>query len=111
MVLIETTTVTITRPLTGDPYEIGSAVTEVATGLSAHISSPSGSEARIGGEREQVTAVLLIDPGVDLARTDRVVDDITGETYDVAWVRTRTGLGLDHVKAGLVAFKGAAVGG
>lgn len=109
--LLTTTTITVRRPTDGDPYEtsVGDPPA-VAEGVPAHIGSPSGAEARIGGQQEAVSAVLLVDPDVDVARTDIVDDEATGERYDVAWVRRRTGLGLDHTKAGLTAFKGASVG-
>lgn len=107
MIPLATTTVTILRPASGDPYETASAST-VATGIGAHISAPSGAEIDRGGQLERIDAVLLVDAGTDLEHTDEVTDDATGDEYRVAWVRARRGLGLDHVKAGLVAFHGGA---
>ena len=110
MTLLTTTTVTVRRPADGDPYETATTST-VASGVPAHISQPTGSELDQGGQLEQVDAVLLAGPGVDLLHTDLIVDAGTGNEYRVAWVRQRQGVGLDHTKAGLVAFEGAAAGG
>lgn len=109
--LLSTTKVTILRPATGDPYETAASETTIASGIKAHISSPSGSEQAIGGQLEQVDAVLLCESGHGILHTDLVYDDETGERWRVVWVRERQGLGLDHTKAGLVAFAGGAVGG
>lgn len=108
--LLTTTTVTIKRPATGDPYETAASETTVASGVRAHISSPTGSEQAVGGQLEQADAVLLCESGHGIAHTDLVDDDETGERWRVVWVRDRQGLGLDHTKAGLVAFRGGAVG-
>lgn len=110
MLLLATTTVTIIdQSGTGDPYEAGTDTT-VATGVPAAIGSPAGTEARLGGEREQVDAVLHLDVTPTLTRSHVVVDELTGETWSITWVRARTGLGLDHQRAGLVAVKGEAGG-
>lgn len=111
MLTLPTTTVTITRPDgTGDPYVEPATPSTIATAAPAHISAPSGTDARVGGDQETVDAVLLIDITPALTRLDIVADDLTGETYNVTWTRRRTGLGLDHQKAGLVAVKGGASG-
>lgn len=109
--LLTTTTVTVTRPTGGDPYETSSGSTTPATGVAAHISAPTGSEVDAGGQLERIDAVLLAEPSLDLRHTDLVTDDATGDLYRVAWLRLRRGLGLEHLKAGLVAFHGAAAGG
>lgn len=106
--LVATTTVTITRPLgTGDPYETPSS-SDVTSGVPAHISAPTGNDARVGGDRETVTAVAYLPAATIIDRTSIVTDAATGDTYGVVWTRPRRGLGLDHVVAGLVATKGAA---
>ena len=110
MTLLTTTTVTVKRPTTGDPYEPATAPT-VDAGVPAHISGPTGQEIDQGGQLEAVDAVLLCAYGTDVTHTDLIVDDGTGNEYRVAWVRDRQGLGLDHTKAGLVAYEGAASGG
>lgn len=109
---LATTTIRVERPTTGgDPYEIDAAPTVVSRGTAAHIGQPSGTEAQAGGELETITDVLLCEAGIDLQHTDLVVDEATDQRYRVQWVRARRGLGLDHVKAGLVTYQGAAVGG
>lgn len=111
MLALSTTTVTIDRPNgDGDPYETPAAPTTIGSGVPAHISSPTGADARVGGAEELVDAVLLIDDTPALARVDIVTDELTGEAYRITWTRRRTGLGLDHQKAGLVAVKGGANG-
>lgn len=108
--LLATTTVRIDRPAqAADPYETTTSST-LAAGVAAHISTPSGNDLRVGGKTEVVDAVLLIDRTPVLLRTDLVVDETTGDTWQVTWTRQRIGLGLDHQKAGLVAVKGAATG-
>lgn len=110
IVLIPTTTVSIKRPDgTNDPYEPGSE-TAVASGVAAHIGDPSGSDQRVGGDKEIVTAVALLPAGTDVAYSDDLVDERTGDRYFVAWTRSRAGLGLDHVKVGLRAVRGG-IGG
>jgi hypothetical protein len=106
--IVSTTTVTITRRNgAGDPYETGTTTT-VATGVPAHIGAPTGSDTRLGGEREMVDAALVIDPTPALAHVDDVLDESTGEQWQVVWVRQREGFDLDHQRAGLRAVKGAA---
>lgn len=103
MIPLTTTTVAISAADTPEPYE-GATLTVRAAGVAAHISSPSGTE-RIGVDGgERIDAVLLCDATV--ARNDQVTDETTGVTYRVAWSHERTGLGLDHTRAGLVATDG-----
>lgn len=109
-VLIPTTTVRIVRPdAVSDPYEPGTE-TAVAQGVYAHISTPNGFDRAVGGDQELVTAVALLPPGLDIRYYDNLVDERTGERYFVAWTRSRSGLGLDHIKAGLRATKGGSSG-
>jgi len=109
-VLIPTTTVRIVRPdATSDPYEAGTEST-VTFGVPAHISTPNGFDKAVGGDEELVTAVALLPPDLDIRHYDNLVDEGTGERYFVAWVRSRSGLGLDHTKAGLRAVKGGSGG-
>lgn len=110
MLPLSTTTITVKRPADGDPYETASEAT-VATGVAAHISSPTGADIHRGGQLERVDAVLLAEASLDLVHTDEVVDDGTAKRYRVAWVRLRQGLALDHLRAGLTAYDGAAAGG
>jgi hypothetical protein len=100
---VATTTITITRPGTvdGDPTE-ATTPTEVAAGVRAVIGSPTGREPE---GLERVDAVLTADV-CDLANHDLVDDDVTGDHWQVRWARTRLGVGLDHVTAGLVKVGG-----
>jgi hypothetical protein len=108
--MLASTTVTVTRTDgTGDPY-VDATPSEVAERVRAHISAPTGSDARVGGAQEIVDAVLLTEVTPALQRADRVTCETTGDTYTITWVRRRTGLGLDHQQAGLVAVKGASNG-
>lgn len=105
MIPLATTTITVLAP-TGDAYERGTP-SEVFTGVRAHIGEPGGSDLRTGTDQEQVDARLDADP-IALTKDHLVVDDTTGETYEVVWTRRRVGLGLDHTVAGLHATKGLA---
>lgn len=107
--LLSTTTITVRRPDgDGDPYDVQVAETVTATGVPAHIGSPTGGDTRAGGEREVVDATLILDPSPALTLRDEVDDETTGETWQVVWVRQRHGLGIDHQRAGLRSVKGAA---
>ena len=104
------TSVTIRRADgSADPYETGS-VTTVATDVDAHVSAPTGSDRRVGGQLELVDAILFTDAVPTLQRGDLITDELSGESWKVTWARTRIGFGLDHQKAGLVAVKGGADG-
>ena len=105
-VLLPTTTVTVADASTPEPFET-TTYTARASGVAAHISSPSGSERAGSDGGERIDAVLLCDATV--ARNDRVTDELTGAVYRVAWVHDRTGLGLDHTKAGLIYADGETV--
>lgn len=108
---LSTTTVTVSRPVQGvDSYETA-VLTQVASGVAGHISAPSGADLHVGGDQENVSAVLLAECCADVRHPDLVTDDLTGETYEVVWVRKRIGLGLNHLKIGLRASKGLVSGG
>jgi hypothetical protein len=79
----------------------------VARGVRAHISSPSGSEQRQGGSSETLTWTLGCED-CPMEHYDWVLDESTGQVYEVVWVARRTGLGLDHITAGLRIVKGVA---
>lgn len=103
MIPLATTTVTVADTATPEPFE-AATLTVRASGVPAHISSPSGAERAGSDGMERIDAVLLTDTTV--ARGDQVTDDTTGVVYRAAWAHRRTGLGLDHTKAGLVATAG-----
>jgi hypothetical protein len=104
---VATTTVTVSASVEAEPGE-GRTLTVVATGVRAVIGSPSGVERYApGGGTSQVTDGLECDPCPELAdNTFVVVDDTSGVTYDVEWVRHRNGLGLNHTVAGLIQHVG-----
>lgn len=108
---LTSTTITVRRVTEAatDPTDAPTVAT-VATGVPAVISSPAGTDLVNGGSRELVDAVLLVNPGDDLRRTDFVDDEITGDSWRIAWLRKRTGLGLDHLRGGLQRVTGAAGG-
>lgn len=108
--LLTTTHVTIKRPTgSGDPYEAATAPT-VRTGVAAHISTPTGTAAHVGGAEERIDAIGLLPCGVDVQRADIVTDPVTAKVYRVGTVVRRTGLGLDHVKVTLIAVAGGSNG-
>lgn len=98
---LATTTVTVTSPGTGEPYETPSAGSTVVAGVAAHLSNPSGLERLAGGSQQIIEKRLLSEPIASLDSTMTVVDDDTGIAYAVVWVDQRKGLGLDHTVAGL----------
>lgn len=101
MIPVATTTISVTRPtVADDPYDGAATSATVASKVRAHISTPSGREQQRGGSQESIDLRLDCD-SVDLQHTDVVVDDTTGETFQVVWAESRVGLGLDHVEAGL----------
>jgi hypothetical protein len=109
---LATTTITVLRPPSADPYGAGydgtpAAPTTVATGVRAVLGDPRGVERDVGGSQEDLRWTLTADP-VDLTHDDQVVDDTTGITYRVVWVARRFGLGLDHIEAELRRVHGEA---
>ncbi len=100
---LHTTTVSVLRvpaDAARDPYDPPPAAEVVASGIRAHIASPSGRERTAGGSQEVVEFRLTCDP-TDLRHTDQVQDDRTGDLYEVVWARNREGFSLDQVQAGL----------
>lgn len=96
---LSTTTVTTQRRTAGDQRDQGAYGT-LASGLAAHITVNGGSEVVQSGSTSRVDAHLDVET-TDLAHDDRVVDDTTGITWEVAWATKRVGLGLDRTEAGL----------
>lgn len=107
---LATTTVRIDRvPLsaTRDSYDDKPPAAQVATGVRAHLSAPSGRELLAGGSKEIVDRHLDCDVA-DVLHGDTVTDLTTGITYTVVWVHKRAGLGLDRMEAGLRLVEGLA---
>ncbi len=109
MIPLNTTTISVLRPVDTDPYEASAtAPAIVAQGVRAHISVPNiGSSQIVGGQQSVVEPRLTCDV-CDLRHTDEVKDDTTGRIFQVSWVQERLGLGLDHLEAGLRIVEGAA---
>lgn len=103
-----TTTVSVLRLPAGasdDPYDAQPEREAVATGVRAHISTSTGFEQTEGGSQTVADFRMTCDP-TDVRRTDRILDETTGEEFDVEWSAPRVGLGLDHTFAGLQQVKG-----
>jgi hypothetical protein len=106
---VSTTTITVKRTALAadrDPRDPAPEPSTVASGVPAVIGSPAGSEMTDGGQRSNVFSELRCDPTDIDPSTDTVVDDATGQTYDVVWATQREGLGLDHTRAQLRATSG-----
>ena len=108
---VETTTIRVERVPDDpdrDPYDPAPAPQTVASGVRAHISTGRGDEDRAGGSRSHVHFRLSCDPyDGSLLHTDTIVDEQSGETYEVRWAVARFGLGdLDHYQAGLDQISG-----
>lgn len=109
MIPLANTRISIYRAPDGiDPYETPQPRKKLA-GIRAHIGSPSGRDHIIGGHQEVINAKLGCDP-CDLQHGDTVKDETTGAEYVAVWVTQRTGLGVDHLEAGLNLVAGAANG-
>jgi hypothetical protein len=107
---MSTTTIAVLR-MPADPErdpveDFGMTPTTIATGVRAHISTSRGFEnTSVGAQQSVVMFRLACDP-TDLAHTDRVKDEKTGEEYEVLWTRSRQELGMGHVEAGLKQVEG-----
>lgn len=103
------TTITVKEPrIGGDPYEDATART-VASKIRAHFSAPSGRERVVGGQQTRTDMVLDCDPCA-LTNASVVLDELSAERWQVAWVERRRGLGLDHLVAGVNRVTGASSG-
>lgn len=114
---LSTTTVALLQPGTSstsdDTDDWGGApdpetgYTPAATGIRAHLSAPSAN-ANFGQEGSTVsTQIRMVADPCDIHANYRVLDETTGETYDVAWVLSR-GAPIPHVAAGLTLSVGSA---
>lgn len=98
---LTTTTISVLRVAEDtDPYDAQPEPAPVASGVPAHIFSPTGEEQEAGGSRSNTYRRMACDP-TDLTETDTVRDDTTGLVYQVEWVNEVVGLGLDHMQARL----------
>ena len=107
--VLSTTTVTITGQAADvDPYEAATVVT-IAENVRAHLSSPTGDDLAVAGDKEVITAVCYLPDGTAVLPSHRLTDR-SGIVHDVVWVRERVGLGLGHVAAGIRSVRGGASG-
>jgi hypothetical protein len=118
MIPYATTTVSILRPSVpdgdSDGYPDEEAVySPISKGTRAVIASPvrgarSGGRTSLEGSVQTVDVFKLVADPVEIKQTDRVLDEATLIVYRVEWLAPRTGLGLDHMSAGLSFYEGYA---
>lgn len=82
----------------------------MATGIKGTTSYYSGSESVAHGDRERVDCRLFLDTTADIRNYDRVVDEDTGDAWEIGYSRKRRGLGLDHLLLGAYQVTGVARG-
>lgn len=105
-VLLATTTVSIDIAVEAEPGE-GRTWSYLADTVPAQIGAPKGGEDPApGGGRQQLRTDLVCDYIEGFDHTCRVTDDITGEIWDVEWVKLRIGVGLDHMRVQLIRWEG-----
>lgn len=109
MLPLTTTRVDLYRPAMADGDEPVSRMA-YRSGLPAVVHTQAGGELLGHGQSETVIGRLDLSTNPGLKHWDQVYDRTTGNWWEVTWVRTRTGLGLDHVEAGLRATQGVTVG-
>ena len=113
MIPISTTTIKIERAadrsnIDPEDYDELTDFETVETGVRAVIDTTTGGEGGPSGSVESVTFTLLADP-CDLNHLDRVVDEVTGDRYEVVWSVTSPGVAgmLGSTKAGLNTSRGS----
>jgi len=72
----------------------------MATGIPGETSYYSGAESVAAGDRERVDCRIFLDTLLDIRHYDRLVDESTGDEWEVSYARKRIGLGLDHLLIG-----------
>lgn len=90
----------------GDPLDWET----IRTGVLGTPSYFSGSESVAHGSRERVDVRMFLPFELDLTHYDRILDEDTGDTWSVAYVRKRRGLGINHTIAGCYEVTGVARG-
>lgn len=103
MLLISTTTVSLYRPTSRDPYTAAEPVL-VASGIDAQQSNPAGAGVP---QQSTVDSLYHLAPDTDVQKQDELVDDVTGRRWEVTWVEARHGFGLDRILVGVNAISGA----
>lgn len=105
MIPLATTTVTWRSMAEPEPGE-GRTPTVLAAAVPAHIGAPNGAET---AGTEQVDAVCWSAPIDGAHHADQLVDDTTGEVWEIVAVFQRRGLGQDHTRAQLRRTTGVGV--
>lgn len=111
---LATTTISVLRPTAaqdaGEAYQVDAPAPggyrTTATGIRAHIGSPGGSETVRGSEQMVGQFGFLCDP-VDMDHYSWVRDEKTGSTYQVIWVKSRTGFGPSFMQGQLKRVEGS----
>ena len=97
MIAVATTTVTVRTITEAEPGE-GRTVASTARNVRAHFSAVSGGESTTpGGGSSTLSGTALLDP-CTVAHTDQLVDENTGEVWEVQTARLHRGVGLDHMR-------------
>jgi hypothetical protein len=105
-VVLATTTITIETASEVEPGD-GRTFSTLASSVPAQIGRPSGVEETVpGGGRQQLTADFSCDYVAGVDHLCRVTDEVSGEVWEVSWVKPRVGLGLDHWHGQLVRWQG-----
>jgi hypothetical protein len=107
VIAVATTTVTVRTVTEAEPGE-GRTVSATARNVRAHFSAVSGGEStRPGGGQSTLSGTALLDP-CTVAHTDQLVDENTGEVWEVLSARLHRGVGLDHVRCEVERIEGYA---
>ena len=98
---IVTTSFTFLRASNIDGDSEDPMVWEVqATGIPGDTSYFSGAESVAHGDRERVDCRIFLDTLLDIRHYDRLIDEQSGDEWEVSYSRKRQGLGLDHLLIG-----------
>ena len=109
-IALATTTIQVRRPADSsdvDPWEREDAPASesLASGVRADISINTG-RSHGPGDTQTLEFLLICDPTA-LTFHDQVIDEKTGQLYDVQWVHPTPGTpGLEHIQAGLKTVTG-----
>lgn len=110
MTVLPNTTISVLRASghDDDGYGPGTTWDPVHEGVPATITSIDGQTVySAGGERQIVTRRLITRMNIDIRHTDRIRDEITGETFTIEAVSTVAGA-LPHTVAELKVTEGVA---
>lgn len=110
MIPLATSSYTVERAdMSGDSGDELSFVA-VATGVRGTSVYYSGTESVMQGDRERVDGRIMLDTDFQVKYYDRLVDETTGDTWALSFVRKRLGFGLEHLVCGVYEITGSARG-